>query len=171
MRDCELKTADREPLLNAERASAAAGALHVRIIELESRAFQRLDVVNFDPFEIHGAHLVYRHLQTVKINHFVALVRLVLERHVILKARAAAANHRHAKRGRDGVLHAHDFFHFRACNRRQSNHGDPSPPPALTSAGTLLTKYSKTARLVQRACCQSETPPPAAPRKPPLFPY
>src|SRR5207247_8602958 len=95
MRDRELQTVDGEPLLYAERASAAAGALYVRVIELETRAFQRLDVVNFDPFEVHGAHLVYRNLQTVKINHFVALVRLILERHVILTPRAAGPNHSH----------------------------------------------------------------------------
>jgi hypothetical protein len=39
--------------LNAERGTAATGTLHVRVLELEARAFERLDVVDGDALEIH----------------------------------------------------------------------------------------------------------------------
>src|SRR6267378_829907 len=50
--------------LDAEGTAAAAGAVDVGIIELESRAFNRLDVIDLDSVQIHGAHLVNRNLQT-----------------------------------------------------------------------------------------------------------
>src|SRR5690349_1771728 len=40
--------------LNAEGAAAPAGALHIGIVELESGAFNRLDVIDLNPVQIHG---------------------------------------------------------------------------------------------------------------------
>src|SRR5262244_2748197 len=80
-----------QKLLNAERTAAAAGALHVRIVELEPGTFQSLDVIDLNSLKVHRAHLVHGHFQTVKIEHFVVLRSLVLKCHVILKARTAAA--------------------------------------------------------------------------------
>ena len=39
--------------LNVERGAAAASALHVRILELESGAFQSLDVIDMRSAQIH----------------------------------------------------------------------------------------------------------------------
>lgn len=89
---CEAANASQN-LLNAKGAAATAGALHVRIVELEARALNRFDVVDFNAFQVHGAHLVNGNLQPVEIKNFIGLVRLILKRHVILKTGAASANH------------------------------------------------------------------------------
>src|SRR5882724_2914674 len=108
--------------LNAERAAAPAGALHVRVVELEPGAFDRLDIVDFHAFQVHRAHLVHGHFETVKIDHFVRVVGLVLECHVILKSRASAADYRDSQRRWNRALHAHDFLHFGARYWSQTNH-------------------------------------------------
>ena len=41
-----------------ERGAAAAGGLDVRVVELEARARQPLDVVDLGPDQVHQAHLV-----------------------------------------------------------------------------------------------------------------
>src|SRR6266436_751818 len=84
------------PNLDAERTAAAAGALDVGIIELESRAFNRLDVIDFDSVQIHGAHLVDGNLQTIKLEHLVRIRGRVLKRHVVLETGAAATDNSHA---------------------------------------------------------------------------
>src|SRR5258708_1122565 len=63
------------PELDAERAAAAAGALHVGIVELESRTFNRLDVIDLNPVQIHGTHLVDRNLQTIELKNLVRIAR------------------------------------------------------------------------------------------------
>ena len=72
--------------LDAEGTAAAAGALHVGIVEFESRAFQRLDVIDLNSVQIHGTHLVDGNLQAVKIENLVGFVGLVLERHMVLES-------------------------------------------------------------------------------------
>ena len=57
--------------LNAEGTAAAASALHVRVIELEARAFYGLNVVDFHAIQIHGAHLVYGDLEPIEVHHIV----------------------------------------------------------------------------------------------------
>ena len=82
--------------LDAEGTAAAAGALHVGIVELESRTFNRLDVVDLNPVQIHGTHLVDGDLQTIKLKHLVRIGGLVFKRHVVLETRAAATDNSHA---------------------------------------------------------------------------
>ena len=53
---------NRTQILNGERAAAAAGALHVRVVELEARTFQSLDIIDLHPFQVHFAHLVDENL-------------------------------------------------------------------------------------------------------------
>lgn len=61
-RDLPQKCAERQPwVLGAERAAAAAGGLHVRIVELKAGTFQRFDVVDFGAFQIQQAGLVDEH--------------------------------------------------------------------------------------------------------------
>src|SRR4029077_9014919 len=114
-------------LLHAEGAAAATRALHVRIVELEARALERFHVIDFDAIQIHRAHLVNRHLQSVEIRHFIRFVCLVLKCHVVLKTRAASAHYRNAQRRGSGILHAHDFLHLRSRNWRQVNHKSNGP--------------------------------------------
>jgi hypothetical protein len=101
--------------LDAEGAAAAAGALHVGVVELESRAFNRLDVVDLDPIQVHGTHLVDGDLQTIKLKHLIRIGGLILKRHVVLETGAASTNHRYSKSCRHWALHAHDFLDLGAC--------------------------------------------------------
>src|SRR5437660_9811707 len=98
--------------LDTEGAAAAAGALDVGIIELKSRAFNRLNVIDFDSVQIHGTHLVNGDLQAIKLENLVRIAGLVFKRHVVLETGAAAANYSHAQRDRYWALHAHDFLHL-----------------------------------------------------------
>src|ERR1700694_5145351 len=82
--------------LDAKRAAAAAGALHVGIVELESRTFERLDVVDLNPVQIHGTHLVDRDLQPIEFKNLVRIGGLVFKCHVVLETGAAAADNSHA---------------------------------------------------------------------------
>ena len=82
--------------LDAEGAAATAGALHVGIIEFESRTFNRLNVIDLNPVQIHGTHLVDRDLQTIELKHLVRIAGLVFKRHVVLETGAAATDHSHA---------------------------------------------------------------------------
>src|SRR6202050_488781 len=60
-------------LLNAEGTAATASALHVRVVKLESGAFDRFDVVDLDAFQVHFAHLVNEDFQALKFVHVVAV--------------------------------------------------------------------------------------------------
>lgn len=117
-----LKFAGAIPRLYAERTAATTGAFHVGIVELETGAFDGLNVVNFNPFQIHGAHLVHGDFQAVKFENLIVLAGLVLKRHVVLEAGATSADHRDAQGDGRGVLHSHDFFDLGAGNGRQINH-------------------------------------------------
>src|SRR5207302_4885591 len=97
------------PKLNAERTPAAAGALHVGIVELESSAFQRLDVIDLHSVQVHRAHLIHGYLQAIKVEDLVRLGGIVFERHVILETRAAAAHHRHAQGSRRSEEHTSEL--------------------------------------------------------------
>src|SRR5258708_32252201 len=116
---CERSARVPSPNLDAERAPAAASALHVGIVELESRTFERLDVINLNSVQIHGTHLVHRDLQTVELEKLVRIGGLVFKRHVVLETGAATANNRHAQSDRHGTLHAHDFLNLGTGNARQ----------------------------------------------------
>src|SRR5258708_13173405 len=107
------------PNLDAEGAPAAAGALDVGIIELKSRAFNRLNVIDFNPVQIHRTHLVNGDLQAIKLENLVRIAGLVFKRHVVLETGAAAANYSHAQRDWAGALHTHDFLDLRTPNGRQ----------------------------------------------------
>ena len=104
--------------LDAEGTAAAAGALHVGIVELESRTFERLDVIDLNSIQIHGAHLVDGNLQTIELKQLVRIAGLVFKRHMVLETGAAAANYSHAQRDWNGALHTHDFLDLGTRNGR-----------------------------------------------------
>ena len=73
--------------LDREGTAATASTLYVRVIELESRTFERFDVVDRHTFEIHLAHLVDQNLQSFELVDIVAIfIDLVLKGHVIAEA-------------------------------------------------------------------------------------
>src|SRR4029077_13529205 len=98
--------------LDAEGAAAAAGALDVRVVELETGAFDGFDVVDFHALKVHGAHLVDGNLQAVEIHDFIGVVGLVFECHVVLETGAAATDNSNTQSHRYRGLHGHDFLHF-----------------------------------------------------------
>ena len=64
--------------LYAERAATAAGALDVRIIELEASAFQRLDIIDGDAFQVHFAHLIDEDLESIEFINVVGWIFRIL---------------------------------------------------------------------------------------------
>src|SRR6202035_741386 len=104
--------------LDAEGTAAAAGALNIGIVELESRTFERLDVVDLNPVQIHGTHLVDRDLQPIEFKNLVRIAGLVFKCHVVLETGAAATNHGHTESSRHWALHAHDFLDLGTRNGR-----------------------------------------------------
>jgi hypothetical protein len=126
--------------LNAKRAAAAAGALHVRIIELEAGTLDGFDVIDLNAIQIHRAHLVNRDLEPVKIHDLIGLIGLVFKRHMVLETRAASADDGNAQRHRDRILHAHDFLDLGAGSRSQTNHNFFWPPLAGKPAMHLSNK-------------------------------
>jgi len=108
--------------LYAERATAAAGALDVRIIELEASAFQRFDIVDGNAFQVHLAHLVYQYLEPIKFVNVVGRILGILKRHMVAEAGASAAYNSDAKRHGSGILLAHNFFYFRCRDWSNCNH-------------------------------------------------
>jgi|SRR5579864_1441924 len=112
----------RRANLDAEGTAAAASALDVRVIELEPGAFDGLDVVDFDAFEVHLAHLVDENLEAVVFVHVVGIVDRIFKGHVIGESRAAAANHGNAQGRRSRRLLRHDFLHLVSCYWRHGYH-------------------------------------------------
>ena len=104
--------------LDAEGATAAAGALHVGIVKFESRTFYRLDVIDLNSVQIHGTHLIDGDLQTIELKQLIRIAGLVFKRHVVLETGAAATDNGHAQRDRHRALHAHDFLHLGTRNGR-----------------------------------------------------
>src|SRR5712692_8829593 len=129
-KECKREKRFPAPRLDAEGTPAAAGALHVGIVELESRTFNRLNIIDFDAVQIHGTHLVNGDLQTIKLENLVRIGGLVLKRHVVLETRAAATDYSHAQRDGHWALHAHDFLDLGTRNGRQIDHKSSWPPLA-----------------------------------------
>ena len=100
-------------LLYAERTATAAGALDVRVVELEASAFQRFDIVDGDAFQVHFAHLIDENLESVEFIDVVGWILRILKRHVIAEARAASAHDGHAESNGRGGLLTHNFFYLR----------------------------------------------------------
>ena len=131
--------------LDAEGAAAAASALHVGIVKLESRAFHCFDVIDLNSVQIHGAHLVHRDLQPIKLKNLVRIAGLVFKGHVVLETGAAAADNSHAQRDRHWALHTHDFLDLGTRNGRQIDHKSSWPPlagvPAKLSTSSLYQNF------------------------------
>src|ERR1700734_4519073 len=99
--------------LYAERRSAAAGALHVRVLELEAGTFQSFNVVNHATVQIHDGSGVDEHLQAVHFESFVHHSGSVFKLHGIGETGTAATDYSDAQACRHGILLAHDLFYFR----------------------------------------------------------
>src|SRR5579859_618612 len=101
-----------ETFLHAERRSAAAGAFHVRILELESRTLEGLHVIHDAAVEIHDRRRIDEYLQAVHFEGLVHHSGAVLKLHGIRETGASAADDSNAQSGRNRVLLRHDLFHL-----------------------------------------------------------
>src|SRR5580658_4088728 len=99
--------------LNVEGRSAAAGALHVRVVELEAGAFQRFQVVNADALQVHQRGRVDENLQAFEVEGLVHHAGAVFERHRVGEAGAASAYHSDTQSRRNRILLRHDLLHLR----------------------------------------------------------
>src|SRR5260370_2257128 len=81
--------------LDAEGATAAAGALHVGIVKFESRTFYRLDVIDLNSVQIHGTHLIDGDLQTIELKHLSPIAGLVFKRLAVLEPEPPSPHHAH----------------------------------------------------------------------------
>src|ERR1700748_975674 len=89
--------------LGSEGAAAAAGRLHVRVVELEPGAFEALHVIDFRAVEIQHSGLIHKNLQTTAVG--IGLIQhsgSVFERHRIAETRAAATDYRDSETSRLG---------------------------------------------------------------------
>ena len=78
--------------LGREGGAAPAGALHVRVAELEAGAVEALDVVDLRPVQVLVAQGIDVELDALVLERLVEVGRLVLEVEVVREARAAAAD-------------------------------------------------------------------------------
>src|ERR1017187_9972521 len=82
--------------LRRERRAAAAGAFGVRVVELETRSVEPLDVVDLGVLEVLEAHRIDVELHPVRLELLVHVADLVLEVEIVGEASAASAAHPHA---------------------------------------------------------------------------
>src|ERR1019366_7474706 len=80
-----------------ERRAAAAGALGVRVVELEARSVEAFDVVDLGVLEVLEAHRIDVELHAVRLELLVHVADLVLEVEVVGEASAASADHAQAE--------------------------------------------------------------------------
>src|SRR6185437_16846585 len=92
-----------------KRAAAAAGGLHVRVIELKPGAFHGLDVIHLSAFQIKHAGLIDKNLQTIVLVRLVQHTWGVFERHRIAESGTTPANHRDSEASRLRLLRIQDF--------------------------------------------------------------
>src|SRR5579883_101345 len=97
---CRPNACTAESQLYLERAAAAAGGLHVGVVELEAGTLQSFHIVDLGAVEVEQAGLIHKDLEAVVIVGLVQHIRCVLESHRIAEARAAAAHHRDPQTGR-----------------------------------------------------------------------
>src|SRR4051812_20894449 len=79
--------------LYAERTAAAAGAFHIRVIELKPGTLKSLNVIDLYAVQVHFAHLIHEHLDAVEFVNVISRIFLVVERHVVAESGASTAHH------------------------------------------------------------------------------
>src|SRR5579863_5227531 len=77
--------------LHVERRTAAASALHIRILELEASAFECLDVIDHAAIQIHDRRRIDVDLQAVEIKSLIHHAGAVFELHRVGEPGTTAA--------------------------------------------------------------------------------
>src|SRR5438128_2194357 len=73
--------------------AAAAGGGGVRVLDLEAGAHHRIDIIHVGTLDVRQAGRIDEDLEAVKVVDLIVLRRLLIERHAVAQARAAAAGH------------------------------------------------------------------------------
>src|SRR3712207_1929493 len=81
----------------AERGAAATASDRIRVVDLKATTQQRVDKVDIGAGNILRPHRIDAYRQAVRLEVGVAGMGLVVERHAILKTRAAATGDKHAQ--------------------------------------------------------------------------
>src|ERR1700739_1284705 len=102
----------RPSSLNAERRAAAAGAFHVRILELEARAFESLHIIDDAAIQIHDGSGIDEALESIIFKRLFHHSGAILKLHRIGETGASATHHSDAQARGNGVLLAHNLFHL-----------------------------------------------------------
>src|ERR1700722_8920027 len=98
--------------LHVEGRSAAAGALHIRILKLESCTLEAFDVIHHATVQVVDGGSVDEHFQAVHVKSLIHHSRGVLELHGIREAGASAAHHANAQACGNRALLSHNFLHL-----------------------------------------------------------
>src|ERR1700722_1920851 len=98
--------------LDAEAGATAAGAFDRGVLELEAGGFEGLDVIDHAAIQVHGAGGVDEDFEVVELEHLVHHSGLVLKRHAVLEAGAAATDDTDAQTSGNGILRGHDLFNL-----------------------------------------------------------
>src|SRR5713101_5590559 len=96
--------------LHVERASTSAGRFHLRIVELEARAFERVYKVHFNAIQVLEAGLVDKDFQPVRVVRLVQHAWVVLESHRVAEAGATSADDRDPQPGWPRRLRLNDLL-------------------------------------------------------------
>src|SRR5580698_796052 len=78
---------------DGETCSTAAGRAGVGIVDLEGRADQVVDIVEFGALQKIQRHRINQYYSAVAFDHEIVVVALVIQRKIILESRAAAPGH------------------------------------------------------------------------------
>src|SRR3990172_506337 len=113
---CERAISDLEGL------AAAAASGRVRVVELEARAHDVVDVVDLGSIQIEMASRVDEEPDAVLLESLVPGRGLVVERELILEARAAAADHTDPEPRLGATILLEELLHFRGCHRSNLKH-------------------------------------------------
>src|SRR5438477_7604321 len=91
---------DLSALFDLEGVAAAARGDDVRVVDLEARLLDRLEVVDLGALEIRGAERVDDHPDALKLELVIAVLDAAVETERVLEAGAAAALHCDPQHGR-----------------------------------------------------------------------
>src|SRR5204863_9805661 len=85
--------------LNRKGVAAAAGRGGVWVLDLKRGAHQILDKIDLGPVQQFERHVIDNHPDAAVLEHDIVGTGLLVKAQPVLKARAAAARHRNAKKG------------------------------------------------------------------------
>src|SRR2546429_7448980 len=127
-----------------ERRAAAAGALHVRVAQIEARGHQLFLVVQLGTLQVEKALAIDDQPGAVVLEHLVALARLV-DVHLVGEAGAPAAHHLDAQPAAGEPLLGDEGLDLarRLVGHRDHRVSSPARPPASSARASSSSPRSR----------------------------